>query len=260
MLRSIVIFVTRGVLVALAGLLAAVAAWLVVRDQPEVHERTVTFVLLPGTNLSDAQIPDAVRGLSQQDAQLVNTIGGAIGSDRFLQDALGRADVAGPADYGARSSRRPGSDIIELHLSGPDPEALAAVAEEYNMLATRWVGSVYRAYRLEFLEEEPSAGPVAPRVTETVGLGLLLGLFVGAGAVFVEWKARQRRRARIEPVPAADGPPLRPDRGVRAAAPGRSPVRTFHDPGAAPGAGGVERRAVVRRPSDAGGEPPRQQP
>lgn len=198
--------VIRGALVALAGLVAAGAAWLVVRGQPEVYERTLTFVLLPGTTLNDAQIPDAVRGLSQQDAQLVNTIGAAIGSDRFLSDALRRADVVDPAAYGARSSRRPGSDIVELRLRGPDPELLAEVAERHRSLATRWVGNVYRAYRLEFLQEDASTGPVEPRVAETVALALLLGLFLGGAAVFVESKARQRpqtHRVRAVTLPRA---------------------------------------------------------
>lgn len=188
--------IIRSALVALAGLLAASAGWLVVRDQAEVYERTLTFVLLPGTNLSDAQIPDAVRGLSQQDAQLVNTIGGAIGSDLFLQPALRRAGATALSAYSARSFRRPGSDIVELRLRGPDPQLLEAVAERHRTLATSWVGSVYRAYRLEFLEEDVAPGPVEPRVGETVALAFLLGIFLGGAAVFVEWKARQQLRVR----------------------------------------------------------------
>jgi hypothetical protein len=219
----------RGVLVALAAVVAAGAAWLVVREQPKVYERTLTFVLLPGPTLNDSQIPDAVRGLSQQDAQLVNTIGAAIGSDRFLSEALRRADATEPAAYSARSSRRPGSDIVELRLRGPDPGVLAAVAEQHLSLATRWVGSVYRAYRLEFLQEDASIGAVEPRLAETVGLALLLGLFVGGAAVFVEWKARQRPQGRLVRAAATRAPRPREHEADRRAT--RRPPRHSPEPG-----------------------------
>jgi len=185
-------FAIRVGLVLLAGVLAGAAAWLVVRDQPPEYERTLTFVLRPSANLTDAQIPDAVRGLSQQDAQLVNTIGGAIGTQRFLERALLQAGVERGERFSARSTVRPGSDIVEIHLLGPDPEPLVTVGDRYSALARFWVGDVYRAYTLDFLEVDASEGPVAPRVGQMIGLATMLGLLLGAGVVFAEWKARGR--------------------------------------------------------------------
>ncbi len=232
MLRTVI----RSALVVLAGLLAAGAAYVVVRDQPDVYQRTLSFVLLPGPALSEAQVPDAVRGLSQQDAQLVNTIGGAIGSDLFLQPALRRADAGDASAYSAQSFRRPGSDIVELRLRGPDPDRLEAVADEHRLLATNWVGSVYRAYRLEFLEEDVAPGPVEPRVGQTVALAFLLGVLLGAAAAFVEWKARQRTRRPLSAGGAVTASSERRPGGASARRP-----RPERDPGAGPGDGGTTR-------------------
>jgi hypothetical protein len=185
----------RIALVALAGIVAGSAAWLAVRGQPEEYERTLTFLLRPGASLSDAQIPDAVRGLSQQDAQLVNTIGGALGTDRFLRSSLAAVGVEAAEGYSARSSVVPGSDIVEVHLRGSDPDDLAEIGQSYRRLATDWVSSVYRAYSLDFLEEEASPGPVAPRTAQVVSLATLLGLLLAVGVVFAERKARQRLAA-----------------------------------------------------------------
>jgi hypothetical protein len=179
-------------LLLLAGLAAGTAAWWLVQDQAPVYEQTLTFVLRPSASITDAQIPDAVRGLSQQDAQLVNTIGGAIGSQRFLVDALDAARVDDRDAYSARSSVRPGSDIVELHLQGPDPEGLESVADRYETRASRWVDDVYRAYTLEFLEADASSGPVAPRTEQLVSLAALLGALLAGGVILAEWKARRR--------------------------------------------------------------------
>jgi capsular polysaccharide biosynthesis protein len=225
--------------VALAAALAGAAAYVVLSGREPVYERTVTFVLRPSANLTDAQIPDAVRGLSQQDAQLVNTIGSALGSRRFLAEALRRAQIPGGDAYSARSSVRPGSDIVEIRLRGPDPDALTRLGDEHTDVAAAWVGTVYRAYTLELLQAEGGETPVAPRTGQTTVLAALLGAFLAAGAVFAEWKARRRwdgatpPSASRRPTPRRDPPdPGRSEHvrivrgGPPAAASERRPERT----------------------------------
>jgi hypothetical protein len=181
--------------VALLALVAGLTAWLTTRGQEKLYDRTLSFVVRPGQALTDSQVPDATRGLAQENGRIANTIGGVLGSDRFLRVASEEAELEGvDGSYSIGATIRPGRDIIDVALRGPDREVLGPLARAYSRVSEEWVGEVYRgAYELEFLNEEPSNGPVAPQTGQSVSLAILLGALLGFGIVFLEARVRQMR-------------------------------------------------------------------
>ncbi len=203
---STLIFRRKWLLLGLA-LLAGLTAFVLTRNVADTFERKAVFVLRPGADISDAQIPDAVRGISQQDAQLVQTVSRVIETDRFLGEAFLRG-VSTPPDpkYILISTITPGTDVITVVLEGPEPEVLEAVMTAFAEEASQWVSDVYRAYELELLEntapeESVSAGPL-----QSIVVAMLLGLLIGIGFVFAESKTRQK-------VALQTAPPRRVDPG-----------------------------------------------
>lgn len=171
-------------LVASLAVLAAAIAWLVVRDEPQMHTRQMAFVIRPSPELDASQVPDAVRGISQVSSELVFTIARVIETEPFRRPpgaALGRG-------YTIESSVPPATNVVHVRVHGPDAVVLRRFEVGYARLAGNWVQQAYPAYSLEFLEGKVAPDP-APRIAvERIGLAGLLGLLVGLLVLFAAGK------------------------------------------------------------------------
>lgn len=196
-------------LAALAGLAALVA----LRDDPKTYERESSFAIRPSETVPPEQLPDVVGTLSQPDGAVTQTIVDILASARLRESA---ADAAGlppgsvggsGAEYSWTASRRPGSAIVEIKLTGPSDANLLAMQAEIPEEAASLVAGSFGLYRLESLNA-PTSSPkqIGPKTEQTVVLALLLGAFVGIALVFVEGRLRSSLGRR--PVnPGDDGPP-----------------------------------------------------
>jgi capsular polysaccharide biosynthesis protein len=187
-----ILFTRRVWIVALLGVAAGLTAWFLAGRQQSVYEQTSSFVLRPGAVLTDAQVPDATRGLSQDSGQVGNTITGVLASNTFLNTAS-KVALGRPAEdaYSVSSSIRPGSDIIDVTFRGPSPDVLNRISDRYTIIARNWAADTYRAYALEFLGSNASSAPVSPKPLRAAALAALLGLLLGAGAIVAEHRARR---------------------------------------------------------------------
>jgi capsular polysaccharide biosynthesis protein len=178
-------------LVALFGVLAAVAAYFVTRNPPTVYRSTLTFVLQPASDVETASVPDAVRGIAQESGHLRNTIAAIVGTRSFL-DAAGRETVGRPLvpDYQIFASVNPDTDILVLSLEGPDRNVLRQVGPTLAQDAAGWVESVYRAYRLTLLDTQTPKAPLPAQTNRNIALAAVLGMLLGLGLVYAEWHMR----------------------------------------------------------------------
>src|SRR5918992_1574975 len=187
------LLVRRLWLVLLLGALAGATAYLMTRGGEETYERTTVFVLRPSARVVDQAIPDAVRGIAADDAQLVATVARVIETDRFLDRAFDKALNRGPIEgYTLGATMVPGSNVIEVSVQGPDEVVLDRLAESYATDATNWVRTVYRAYALDLLEIRAPEDPVSADPFQVSAFAVLIGLLLGVGVVFAEAKARER--------------------------------------------------------------------
>ena len=127
---------------------------------------------------------------------------GGIGSKAMLTEALREVGVPPRTakDYSLRALVRPGSDIIDAQLRGPDPSILRSLAPAYARASTRWSADHYAAYDLNFLETIATPGPVYPRAKRMYGLGFVLGGLLGLLVVYLESQltsGRYRLRRRL---------------------------------------------------------------
>ena len=206
-------FARRVWLVILLALVAGLTAWAVSQAGDPIYETRLTFVVRPDQDLSDDQVPDAVRNLGE----LRTTVSTVLATRRFLERAAEEAGLA-PLDpsYGVSSAVEGESDIIRIVLEGPDRQALQSLGEAFVPIAGEWVGDVYRVYALETLAVDAPANSAGGGATRRIAIAAVLGALLGLGVVYLEWRARELRTQAQPLAPTGDSSAS----GSRAAAAG----------------------------------------
>ena len=212
--------IARVLVVILLASLGGLGAWFAYSGKTPLYERKVSLVVVPDRKLGPSEVP----------MQVDTTIAGGIGSKAMLDRALRelRPTPASAKEYSLEAFVRPGSDIIDAQLRGPDPRVLGALATAYVRSARRWSTNHYAAYDLNFLETTASAGPVYPHTTRMYGLGLVLGGLIGLLVVYLESQLTSgRSRLRRRMLGVSEGEPVEDELSVASAPPdgGGEPVR-----------------------------------
>jgi capsular polysaccharide biosynthesis protein len=199
---------------ALTGV-AGLAAFISVRNDPKTYERETSFAVRPSSDVPPAAVNDVLGTLAQPDSAITETIVNMLGSPRLRDFAAQSAGVPATsvggsgAEYVWSATRRTGSTIIDVRLTGPDDDKLLAMQSAAAPEAARLVEESYSPYRLETLSAPSPPVQVGPKIARTVGLALLLGALVGITLVLVERRLRTSLAAREGPAraPAERGEP-----------------------------------------------------
>lgn len=179
-------------LAALAGLAALVA----LSDDPKTYERESSFVIRPSKTVPPNALPDVVGTLAEPDSAVTETIVDILGSARLRLSAADAADLPpesvaeSGSEYSWTSSRRPGSAIVDIRLTGPSDRKLLAMQATAADEAASLVGANFSVYRLESLNAPKSPEQVGPKIAQKVALAVLLGALLGVALVLVERKLR----------------------------------------------------------------------
>jgi hypothetical protein len=187
---------------------AALAAFISVSNDPKEFQRDSSFAVRPSSDVPPAAVNDVLGTLAQPDSAITETIVNMLGSPRLRDFAAQSAGVpAGSvggsgAQYVWTATRRTGSTIIDLRLTGPDEGKLLAMQTAAAPEAARLVEESYSPYRLETLSAPTPATQVGPKVARTVGLALLLGALLGLTLVLVERRLRSSVAQREGPIRA----------------------------------------------------------
>jgi hypothetical protein len=197
-------------LLAVLGLaaVAAIAAFISVSNDPKEFQRDSSFAVRPSSDVPPAAVNDVLGTLAQPDSAITETIVNMLGSPRLRDFAARSAGVpAGSvggsgAQYVWSATRRTGSTIIDLRLTGPDDGKLLALQTAAAPEAARLVEESYSPYRLETLSAPSPATQVGPKTARTVGLALLLGALLGLTLVLVERRLRSSVAQREGPIRA----------------------------------------------------------
>jgi hypothetical protein len=194
---------------------AGIAAFISVRSDPTTYERESSFAVRPSETVPPAAINDVLGTLAQPDSAITETIVNMFGSPRLRSFAARSAGVPASsvggngAEYGWSATRRTGSTIIDMRLTGPDDDKLLAMQTAAGPEAARLVEASYPPYRLETLSAPSPPIKVGPKTTRTVGLALLLGALLGITLVLAERRLRSTLAQREGPsrAPAPRGDP-----------------------------------------------------
>jgi uncharacterized protein involved in exopolysaccharide biosynthesis len=192
--------------VALAAV-AGIAAFISVSNDPKTYQRESSFAVRPSATVPPAAVNDVIGTLAQPDSAITETIVNMLGSPRlssFAAQAAGlpASSVGGSgAEYVWSATRRPGSTIIDMRLTGPNDDKLLAMQTAAGPEAARLVEESYTPYRLETLSAPTGPAQVGPKIARTVGLGLVLGALLGITLILLERKLRSSL-GRAEPARA----------------------------------------------------------
>jgi hypothetical protein len=210
--------IRRALAVVALAALAGLAAFVATRNDPKTYERDSSFAIQPGETVTPQQMTDVVGSLAQPDNAVTQTIVDILGSGRLRETAakaagLPPASVGGSgATYSWIASRRPGSAVIDLKLTGPDDAKLAALQAAAPPAAASVVTASFGLYRLESLDAATAPTQVGPKTAQTVTLAVLLGAFLGIALVVAEGRLRSALRTRPAdrgdfgpPAPTTDG-------------------------------------------------------
>jgi hypothetical protein len=199
---------------AVVGLaaVAGIAAFISVSNDPKTYERESSFAVRPSPTVPPAAVNDVLGTLAQPDSAITETIVNMFGSPRLRSFAAQSAGVPASsvggngAEYGWSATRRTGSTIIDMRLTGPNDDNLRAMQTAAGPEAARLVEQSYPPYRLETLSAPSPPVQVGPKITRTVGLALLLGALLGITLVLAERRLRSTVAQREVPSRA---PPAR---------------------------------------------------
>jgi hypothetical protein len=178
----------RVLVVIFLASFGGLGAWFAYSGKTPLYERKVSLVVVPDRKLGPSEVP----------IQVDTTIAGGIGSEFMLNQALREVKLipASVKQYSLKAFVRPGSDIIDAQLRGPDSRVLGSLASAYLRTSRRWASDHYAAYDLLFLETTATPGPVYPHAKRMYGLGLVLGGLLGLLVVYLETHLRGRYRLR----------------------------------------------------------------
>jgi uncharacterized protein involved in exopolysaccharide biosynthesis len=189
--------VWRALAVVCLAALAGLAAFVVMSGEPKTYQRESSFAIRPSERVPSAALSDVVGTLSQPDSAVTETVVDMLGSARLRSTAATAAGLP-PASvaesggkYGWKATRRPGSTVVDVTLTGPSDAKLLDMQTGLSAEAARLVEGNFALYRLESLSA-PTSSPdqVGPKTKQTVALALILGGLLGVALVLFERKLR----------------------------------------------------------------------
>ena len=196
---SVRALLSRWRLLVVGCVVGGVLAWALVRDDARHYEVDASLLLRPGPALDNSAYDDALSAISREQTGLEPTLLRIFNGERFERAAVAALEPGARDEYELRTTIRPGTDIIEIAITGPDRAVLERISRTATLLAAEWAQDTYRgAFVLDALDRTSPVEPVAPRVGHAVQVGVLLG--AGAAALLALVAAvRPRRRPESAP-------------------------------------------------------------
>jgi capsular polysaccharide biosynthesis protein len=179
-------------LTALVVAIALVVATILTRRATPVYRSTATVVVVP--NGAVVTTPrDVIDSLDTLDRRsVVATLARVAYSQPIVREAAERAGL--PPEAARRCRVRsivlPNTNIVDIDVTGPEPEACARLANAVADRASSEAMLLYQPFRMRLLDEAtPGRRPISPDLRRNLivagALGALAGLLVALGAGLV---------------------------------------------------------------------------
>jgi uncharacterized protein involved in exopolysaccharide biosynthesis len=193
----------RGWFFALIGALAAVAASAVLTLSAEpAYEASSTYIVTPAASDSPFDPAEGARTLDDSRARAIVSTFVEILSSRSIHDRAGATLGMAPATvdaYDVRGVVLPEANVVELSVTGPNPEVAAALSGAIGAAGTETFVALYRIYDVAPLDvAEVPAEPAGRGPVTTLALAGVLGLAAGAAVGMLWGLARQQKSRTLE--------------------------------------------------------------
>lgn len=178
----------RGWWVVLVTVFAALAVslWVSYTTVPQ-YRAVARFVISPSNVLQSGN--EIVQSLNTLDKQSVMiTYAEIMNSSRVYNDALTSLQLK-PKDtslYTSHAEVFPNSSVLELNVSGPDPQLAARLANAIGVQAINFNRNLNQVFTVDFLDTAvPPNIPFNPMPLRDSGLAVIFGLIGGVVLVFL---------------------------------------------------------------------------
>lgn len=172
-------------IIAIATIIATnIALFLSYQEEP-VYRTQARFVVSPNPSISETD--DFMDGINTVD-NLVSTYAEILNSSSIRR--LTVAQIPAPPDniddYVINAVVLPESSVLELTVTGPDPEMAADIANFAGAVTIDYTRSLYQIYVINPLDPAGAPDdPISPNPVRDAGLAAVLGFVFGAALAFV---------------------------------------------------------------------------
>ena len=168
------------VLTALVALLVSLVASYLTTPQ---YQAVAQFILSPSASQTASNAGILYQGLNTIDNQSVTTTYATVmSSSQVYNDALAFLQLK-PEDlkgYTYKATVLPTSTVLQLTVTGPDPQTAAKLANAIGYETINFTRSFTQGIDINFLDTAiPPTVPYSPQPLRNAGLALLMGLIVG---------------------------------------------------------------------------------
>jgi diguanylate cyclase (GGDEF)-like protein len=173
----------RGWWIILLAALMALASSLVVSffTTPQ-YGATARFIITPSSSLKTSG--EVINSLNTLDrASVVATYVEVMNSDKILADSLAFLNVNPDAikNYTVQAVALPSSSVLELTVTGPDPNLVAELSNAIGQQTIIFANSINFILAINFLDvATPPTVPLTPQPLRDAGLALVMGIVIGA--------------------------------------------------------------------------------
>jgi len=146
------------------------------------YRATARFIIMPSASLkTNKEVVDSLNTLDR--ASVVATYAEVMNSARVLEASIAslQVDPQLMRDYVVKAVVLPTSSVLELTVSGPNPNAVAELANMIGKQTIQFAESSNFIFDMNFLDTaNPPADPYSPQPLRDAGLSLSLGAILGA--------------------------------------------------------------------------------
>lgn len=174
------------VLTAGIGLLGSIAVSTMTEP---TYQTSARFIVSPNILEEDRDVINSLEALDKR--SVVVTYAEVLRSNRIFDAARKELGIAAAdlVDYGLTAVVLPEANVLELTITGPDPERAASLANHVGEQAIEYMSSLYPVHRFDFLDMAPAPlRPFAPQPIQNAILAVALGL--GFGGLLVILRER----------------------------------------------------------------------
>ena len=204
--RHYLLILRKRWLIALFAFLAtSLTTVYLVSQQPSIYESNATFVVRPRSASAGTGgvADDTLRATDTliRGVEINTTYATIVRSDRIKDRAEERlgpdVDTSGAS---VSSKVITETNILEISVSGPDPETARALTEAVGLETVEYVSELQYVFELEPLDPPTaSSSPVAPNRPLTIATGIVFGVALAVGTALVtEALSRSPASARLD--------------------------------------------------------------
>lgn len=168
-------------IILLTSLIALNVAFISAYFTEPTYQANAKFIISPNpTVVNEYDVVNSLEALDKRST--VATYGEFLNSRRVYMNALETIglDPAETDEYSIAVVVLPEANILELSVTGPNPQLVATIANTIGSLTIDAVSRLYRAYDVSFLDRAtvPTV-PISPQPVRDASLALALGLIAG---------------------------------------------------------------------------------